>query len=168
MKPITWDIVIASVFLILLLFCILIRRHKALSALVAVYISYIVTVNWGDKLAGLFTGDRVILGQIWFKANFPTYMVQGFLFLLVCVLIISFVKFSGKRSHYSNLEVSVYVFLAVALGTVFLTAFLPADLRLKVMNGSKILPMINKFRELIVLLPVIMMIFFGLYSSEDQ
>lgn len=168
MKSITWDIVIASVFLILLLFCILIRRHKALSALVGVYISYIVTVNWGDKLADLFTGDRVIFGQIWFKVNIPRYQVQVFLFLLVCFLIISFVKFSGRRSHYSNFEVSIYVLLAVALGTVFVLSFLPADLKAKALNGSRILPTVNKLREYMVLIPVFAMIFFGFYNNDDQ
>ena len=168
MRPITWDIIIASVFLILLLFCLLIRRHKALSALVSVYIAYIVTVNWGDKTAGLFTGERVLFGFVWLKSAVPSYIVQASLFLLIAVLIMTLVKFSGKRSHYSTLEVSVYVTLAVALGTVFLVAFLPSDIRAKVFSSSKIVPIIYKCRDYIVLIPVIAMMFFGVYNSDDQ
>lgn len=168
MRSITWDVALIAIAVILLAYTFLIKRHKSLTALIAVYISYIVTVNWGNVVVGLFTGDRLIFKQMWIKANAAPHLVQIGLFIILALLIFFFTKFIGKRSRYSFLEVALYSVSAVSLGAIFVVAFLPIDIRTQALASSKILPYLYNWREWLVLAPVLIMIAFGIYSSEED
>lgn len=167
MKYITWDIGIIAVACILLAYSFLIKRHKALASLVSVYIAYLVVLTWGDKVVGLFVGDRVVFNSVWIKSNAPSYVIQAITFVSVSFILMNFLKLSGKRSKYSLPEITVYSICAVALATVYVISFLPLDVRNQVVAGSKIVPYLYNYREWVVLAPVLVMIFFGLYHDDD-
>lgn len=167
MHALTWDIGILAAFALLLAFSLLIRRHKALATLVSVYIAYFVASSWGDKISSLLTGNQTILHQVWIKTNASPAAVQAVLLVLFTLLISMFIKLGGRRARYSVVEIVVYSICTVAVGAMFVLLFLPDTNREAVLAGSKIAPFIYKWRDWILMLPVIAIIYFGIYGDED-
>lgn len=163
----TWDIAIVSSLAILLAFSIIIHRAKALAILVGLYISFYISSVWGVRIAQFFAGNRVLMDQIWIKSSISTYMVQSILLFVITILLAAFLKLGGKRSKYSIVEVTLYSICAVALALVFIVSFMPMDVLQINLEHSYILPIIYHWREWILILPVFVMVFFGIYSDEN-
>ena len=167
MKLITWDVGILAALGILLAYSLLIRKHKALATLVSVYVAYVMTSIWGDRIAQFFTGDRVIFHQVWINANTSVLTVQVVFLAVVTLLLSSFIKLGGKRARYSMVEVGVYSVCTLALGVVFVLAFMTPEARAHVLHVSKIAPFLYMWREWVLVIPVFAMVFFGIYGDED-
>lgn len=167
MNSITWDIGIIAAFAILLAFCLLIRRPKALAALVSIYIAYSMASIWGTRLAEFFAGDRVFLNQLWIKANATPFASQVAVLTLVTFTLSAFLKLGGRRARYAVPEVTIYTAATIALAVVFVLSFMTSTLREQVLNSSRLALLIYSWREWILVLPVLVMIFFGIYADED-
>jgi hypothetical protein len=167
MKSITWDVGIVAALALLLAYSLLIRRHKSLATLVSVYVAYFVASSWGERIAQLFSGDRVLFNQVWIKANATPIAVQAFLLILFTFLISSFLKLGGKRSRYSTVEVVAYAICTLAVGLMFILILMPADVRENAMSSSQVLPYVYKWKEWILVAPVFVMIYFGIYGDDD-
>ena len=168
MKFITWDIVLCAALGLLLAYSLLIQKHKALATLVSAYIAYVMTTLWGESVYQFFSGQRVLLNQVWIKANTTPFTVDVALLIILTVLLSFFIKLSGnKRVHYSVPEISVYSVLTVALVAVFILLFMPVDLRTQVLAGSKILPLLYSARQWVLALPVFAMVFFGMFGGGE-
>ncbi|MCC2631363.1 MAG: hypothetical protein K0S20_62 [Patescibacteria group bacterium] len=163
----TWDTAIIASLALLTAYSLLIRKHKALATLVSVYIGYMMASTWGDQVAAFFAGDRVAFSQLWIKVSASPFVVQSLLMIVVTFLVSTFVKLGGKRSRYSALEVVVYAVATLALLVMFLVSFMPIELREQVLKSSQIVPFIFKYREWILGLPVIAIVFFGIYGEEE-
>ncbi len=167
MKTLSWDIAILAALALLLAYSLILRRHKALATLVSVYISYFVASSWGDRIAQLFSGDRVLFNQVWIKANATPYVVQGVLLVLFTFLISAFLKLGGKRARYSVVEVVAYSVSTVVLALLFILLFLPDPIRQTVLDSSKIAPYIYQYRDWVLIAPVAIMLYFGIYGDEE-
>jgi hypothetical protein len=167
MHALTWDVGIVAATGLLLAFSLLIRRHKALATLVSVYIAYFVASSWGDKISSLLTGNQTIFHQVWIKTNASPAVVQAVLLVIFTLLISMFIKLGGRRARYSSLEVVVYSVCTVAVTTMFILLFLPQSTRDDVLAGSKIVPFIYQWRDWILMVPVIAIIYFGIYGDDD-
>lgn len=167
MKALTWDVGILAALGLLLAYSLLIRRHKSLAALVSVYIAYFVASSWGERISALLTGDRAIFHQVWVKTNASPHVVQAILLILFTLLISMFIKLGGKRSRYSSFEIVVYGICTVAVGTMFILLFMPEEVRQGVLATSKIAPLIYKWRDWILMVPVIAVIYFGIYGDDE-
>lgn len=168
LKLITWDSAIAATFVILLAYSLLIRKHKSLATLISLYIAYVMASTWGDRIAEFLSGQSMLPNHVWIRANVSTSVVQTILMLIVTFLISTFLKLGGKRSKYSSVEVTLYVLATVALATLFIITFLQPDQRDLALKVSKIVPFVYKWREWILVLPVFLMIFFGVYGNEEH
>jgi len=167
MKFITWDTAILAVTGILLAYSLLIRRHKALATLVSLYIAYVMTSLWGQRVTEFLSGDRVFLNQVWIKSNASPFNVQLTLFVSLTVLISFFIKLGGKRSRYSVIEVIVYTITTMALAVILINALMPPEMRELVSLQSKIFPVLYDWREWILAVPVFEIIFFGILSDDE-
>jgi hypothetical protein len=167
MKSITWDIAILAVGGIFLAYCLLIRKQKSLAALVSVYLAYLVTLSWGDWIAGLFFGERVLLNSVWIKSRAAPYMIEIGLYFLLVTLLTLFMKQGGRRSRYALGETVLYCVLATAFATMAVVSLLPAEVRTTVIAGSKLVPYVYNYREWAVLAPVLVMVFFGITRDEE-
>jgi uncharacterized membrane protein SirB2 len=167
-KLITWDIAIVAALGLLLAYSLLIRKHKSLATLVSVYVGYVMATAWGPTISQLFTGDRVLLSQVWIKANATPWVIQSLLLVLVAFLLSSFIKLGGRRARYSSAEVAVYSVATLALAVACIITFMPAGILAQVEHTSKIVPIIDKWKEWIMVAPVFIIIFFGLYTSDES
>jgi len=167
MQFITWDVGIVAAFGVLLAYSLLIRKHKALATLVSVYIAYVVTSIWGDRVNEFFNGQRVLPNQIWVTIKASPFTIQVILLFVVTLLLSSFLKLGGRRSKYTAVEVLVYSVSALALLVLFMITFMTPAMRVQVIHVSKIVPFIYNWREWVLGLPVIFMIFFGIYTHEE-
>ena len=167
MKFLTWDVAIVAAFVLLLSYSILIRKHKSLATLISLYIAYVLASAWGDRITQFLSGQRVLPNHVWIQANLSSPVVQSALMLIVAFLISAFIKLGGRRSKYSVPEVVLYVICTVALGALFTVTFLSPSQRDVALAGSKILPYIYNWRELVLVVPVFLMVFFGIYGNEE-
>jgi len=167
MKFLTWDIGLLAALGILLAYSILIRKHKALAVLVSVYISYVMTTLWGDQVVQFFTGQRVAF-NVWIQANASPFFIKAILFIILVLLLSSFVKLGGKRSKYSMPEVVVYSICAVTLSGLLLVTLMGEPYQSQVLAHSKILPILYTWRQWVLGLPVFAMILFGIYGNEES
>ncbi|MEI6477480.1 MAG: hypothetical protein WCO52_00625 [bacterium] len=168
MNLLTWDTGIIASLGLLLAYSLLIRKHKSLATLVSVYAGYVMAAAWGATITQLFTGDRVIFSSVWIKANASPWVVQSFLLVLVAFLLSSFIKLGGRRARYSAVEVTAYAIATLALAVACIVGFMPPPVLAHAEAGSKILPYIYQFRPWIMVVPVFVIIFFGIYSNEDN
>lgn len=167
MRPLTWDIGILAVLAILVAYSVFIRKHKSLATLVSVYISYFIATSWGDKIAGFFNGDQVLLSSVWIQANATPFAVQVTLLVIFTFLLSSFIKLGGRRSRYGLVEVGAYSVCTVALGLMFILLIMPEDLRQTVLASASIPPLVYDWREWILVIPVFVMVYFGIYGDDD-
>jgi hypothetical protein len=167
MRAVTWDIGIIAAVALLVAYSIFIRKHKSLATLVSVYIAYFIATAWGDKIAAFFSGDRVIFNNVWIKANATAFSIEVALLVLFTFLLSSFIKLGGRRSRYSLIEVGVYGICTVALGLMFILLLMPDPLRQSVLQNSHIVPYIYNWREWVLVVPVFVMIYFGIYGNDD-
>ena len=167
MKSLTWDVVIIAALALLLAYSLLIRRHKSLATLVSVYIAYFVASSWGERISQLFSGDRLLFNQVWIKSNATPYAVQGVLLVLFTFLISAFLKLGGKRGRYATVEVIAYAICTVAVSLLFILLFLPDSVREHVLSMSRIAPYIYQYRDWVLMVPVAVMLYFGIYGDEE-
>lgn len=168
MQLLTWDTGILAALGLLLAYSLLLRKHKALATLVSVYVAYLVTSAWGSFVAQFFTGDRVLFKSVWIQANMSTYTIEAALMVLTALLLSTFLKLGGKRSRYSFLEVTLYAIATLALGVMFIISFMPPETRDAAFATSHILPMVYQFRQWVLGVPVLLMIVFGIFTSEES
>jgi hypothetical protein len=168
MKALTWDIGIVAVLGILLAYTLLIRRHKALATLMSVYMAYFVAASWGVRLAQMFSGDRVLFNQVWIRGVLTPFVAETLLLVLFTFVISAFLKLGGSRARYSFIEVAIYAVATVAVGVMFMTLFMTPELRTAIFSHSKILPFIYQWRDWILMVPVFVIIYFGIYGDEDR
>jgi hypothetical protein len=168
MNSITWDIGILAALGLLLAYTLLIRKHKALATLMSVYLAYFVAASWGGRLAQLFSGDRVLFDQVWIKAAMTPFVAQAVLLVLFTFIISAFLKLSGSRSRYSMVEVGLYAVCTVAVSVMFLTLFMLPEQRDAIFGQSKILPLVYQWRDWILMVPVFVIIYFGVYGDEEM
>ena len=167
MRFITWDSGILGGLALLLAYSLLIRKHKSLATLVSLYVAYVIASAWGERIAEFFAGNRVLFNQVWIQANASPPLVQAVLMILVAFLLSSFIKLAGRRSRYSMVEVAVYAVCTLALAVMFILSFLSPEQRALAMESSKLVPYIYNWREIILVVPVLAMIFFGIYADEE-
>ena len=167
MRSLTWDIGMIAVVALLVAYSIFIRKHKALATLVSVYISYFIATSWGAQIAQFFSGDRVVLNNLWVKANVTPFSINVALLVVFTFLLSSFMKLGGKRSRYSLIEVALYAACTVSVGFMFIMLMMPDALRETVLQTSKIAPYIYQYREWVLVVPVFVMIYFGIYGDEE-
>jgi hypothetical protein len=164
----TWDIGVLSAAGIIAVYCFLLRRHKALTLLVAAYVAYVIALLWGFTLSELLTGERAVVSNVWIQANVAPHMVQIGLFTLVLVLTTSFMKLGGKRGRYGLLETALYSISAVGVAITSALLYLPVAERALLSEKSFILPFLFTWANWIMLVPVMVIAFFGIISGDDQ
>lgn len=167
MQGLTWDVGILVVAGVLGAYSLFIRKHKALATLVSVYIAYFVATSWGSWIAGFFTGDRMI-NNVWIKANATPFAVQAILLILFTVLLSTFMKLGGRRSRYSTVEVVAYAVCTVLLLLMFVLLLMSPEQLAGVLGSSKIAPFVYQWREWVLVLPVFVMVYFGIFGDEDN
>jgi hypothetical protein len=168
MNSVTWDIGILAALGLLLAYTLLIRKHKALATLMSVYVAYFVAASWGGRLAELFSGDRVLFNQVWIKGEITPFIAQAALLVIFTFVISAFLKLGGSRSRYSMLEVIAYAVCTVAVAVMFLTLFMAAEQRESVFEQSRLLPWAYLWRDWILMVPVFVIIYFGIYGDDDK
>jgi len=167
MHALSWDIGIIAFLALLVAYSLLIRKHKALATLVSVYISYFIATSWGQQIAGFFNGDRVSASNIWIKANATPFTIEVVLLVVFTFLLSSFIKLGGKRSRYGLIEVIAYSICTVALGLMFILLLMPDAQRAVALQASHIIPFIYTWREWVLVIPVFVMIYFGIYGDDE-
>lgn len=151
----------------ILVFALVFRKHKALAMLVSTYIAFFVTNAWSGPVLGFLNGDRMVFSNVWIRANANLYTVSLILFFLFILLLSLFVKLGGKRNRYSSVEVVIYCICTTALWLSFILQVMPESLRDLVIHGSKVAPYIWDYRDYILVAPVLLMIYFGIYHAEE-
>lgn len=167
MQNLTWDISILLGLGILVAYSVFIRRHKSLATLVSVYVAYFVATAWGDKIAGFFSGEQILFNNLWIQANVTPFAVEIAVLILFTVLLSTFLKLGGRRSRYALVEVISYAICTVALLLLFILLLMPPDQRDGILAISKIAPVIFEWREWVVVLPIFIMVYFGIVNDDD-
>lgn len=168
MQGVTWDVGIGIVAAILFVYSFFIRRHKALATVVSVYVAFLIAQNWGDPLAELFSGDRVIFNNVWIQGNITPFVVKISLLSLLVVLLSTFMKLGGRRSRYGLLEVAVYTVSLVALSLTYALLLMPSDMRIAIAEDSYVVRFLIDWKDWVQVVPVFAIIYFGIYGDEEN
>ena len=168
MQALTWDIGCGAALALLVAYTVLIRRHKSLATLVSVYIAYFVATSWGERFSAFLNGDQVVFHQVWLHSHASPPFVESVLLIVFTFVISAFLKLGGKRSRYGTVEIVTYAVCTVAVGSMFILMFLPDSVRETILATSRVAPYIYQWREIILMVPVAAIIFFGIYASDDD
>ncbi len=168
MQGVTWDVGIGITAAVLFVYSFFIRRHKALATLVSAYISFLVAQTWGGPLSQLFSGDRVIFSNVWIQGNITPFVVKIGLFVLLMIVLSTFMKLGGRRSRYGILEVAVYTICLVAVSLVFALLLMPEDMRITIASESVITKFLLQWKDWVQVVPVFAIVYFGIYGDEEN
>lgn len=167
MQGITWDVALLMVAAIFVAFCVLVRRPTSLASLVSVYMAYVVTLIWGDRIAQLAHGDHLVVGQIVWNFTTSPLTIQLACFLTMLIALTIFMKVGGRKSRYTTSEVVINSLLAVIVAAILALSIMPADARIQLLGGSLVLTRLYDWREWLMALPVLSIIAFGMHHGEE-
>jgi len=168
MQGVTWDVGIGIAAAVLFAYSFFIRRHKSLATLVSVDIAFLIAQNWGTPLAQLFSGDRVIFSNVWIQGNITPFVVKVGLFVLLMILLSTFMKLGGKRARYGILEVAVYTICLVALTIVYALLLMPEGMQTAIASESVVVKFLLEWKDWVQVLPVFVIVYFGIYGDEEN
>lgn len=155
----SWDVFIGLFFLVGIAYGFILRRDKAITTLLSVYLGIVVASRFSQDIFDFFNGEKVIADQIWIRSNASASTIAVVLFLLTIVLISGAINSSNSRtSDISPIEVISYSALTIALILAYVLDFLPEPARLHYMEVSRIAKYIYTFKTLITIAPPIILI----------
>lgn len=167
MKIPSWDIIIVIIFIVGLAYSFVLRRERTLAALASVYISYLVTLTWGQSVADFFQGNRVIFNQLWIKSDTQTSTIQIVMFLVLFLLLSGFTGFAATKTKISGLAVLLQSFFTIGLAISSSISFLDNDKKAQLFEASKFAGLIWQYHPFWLLAPVLVLIFMGIRYGEN-
>lgn len=168
----TWDLLITLMMIVGIGYGIVMQRERILSTLVGVYIGMAVAQNWGPKVYDFFTGDAVILDQLWIRLNVSPFAVKAFIFATVVILLTvrsDFAKsIKQSSSPLSGIMVIAYSFLTTTLAISAVLSFLPSPQLNAILERSNLAEFIIGNFNLWLILPVIAMIVGAWFVNKNS
>ena len=163
----SWDLIIIVCFIVGVAYGFVLRREKTLSILASIYISYLVTLTWGQWVIDFFQGKRVFLNQAWVKSDISPFTINSILFLIIFILLVGFTSFATTKTKISGFAVILQSFFSVGLGLSAVISFLEPDQKAILFESSKFAPLVWQYHNYWILLPVIILIFMGIRYGEN-
>jgi hypothetical protein len=168
----TWDLLITLMMIVGVGYGIVMQRERILSTLIGVYIGMAVAQNWGPKVYDFFTGDTVILNQLWIKLNASPFSIKAAIFALVVISLTvksDFAKsIKQSSSPLSGLMVIAYSFLTTTLAISAVLSFLPKAQLNAILERSNLADFIISNFNLWIILPVLAMVIGAWFVNKNQ
>lgn len=137
-----------------------------MSLVVGSYLAFLVASHWGRPLYGLLTGGRSLFGFS-LSLSVSPFLVSGALFGILFVIFATVVVVGGKMKL-TMLESILYGVFAGGIAVVALLSFMADADRATFVTQSFTALMIDRFRELLFLLPIMLIIWTGLRPRPDD
>jgi hypothetical protein len=164
--PYSWDILIPAGLALLGVYAALLLRGRAISLTLGAYLAYLVAEHWGRSFYGLLTGSQSFFGFS-LSLNVSPFLVSGMLFGILFV-IFSTVVLVGVKMKLTTLENILYGLFAGGIVAVALMSFMADEDRVRFVAQSFSALILDRYRELLFLLPVMLMIWTGLRPHPED
>lgn len=160
----SWDAVIILIYVIGIGYTVILHRERLAGYIAAAYISLAVTAVIASPLHDFLNGNKMFLNQIWIKSNASPQMVAGLTFIILAIILASFLSVipNGRKSDTLAIwETLIYSFLWVTFMVSSVLSFLPEDRRLIFTIQSKSLSLIWQYHTWWLILPAVLLIYSG-------
>jgi len=153
------DVFIGLFFLIGIAYGFILQRERTITYLCSTYIGIVIASNFSSNVFDFFNGNKVIANQLWIKSNLSLSTISVAILLIAVFFVSGAINSQNKKaSEISATEVFVYSALTVALILSSILGFLPEDQRNGYLDGSKTASLLYGFRNLLIIIPPIMLI----------
>lgn len=159
-----WDSILILVYVIGIGYNVILHREKIAGHIASAYISLAVTAVIARPLFDFVHGNGSLSNQPWLKANTSPENTSIFIFLVLTVVLSSFLAISptGRRSDdLSAVEAFSYAFLWVTFVISTMLSFLPDDNRATYLAGSRFMTYIWQFHTWWLVIPAFLLIYSG-------
>jgi len=167
----TWDLVISLFFLLAVGYGIILGINKVMAILIATYIGFVVSNEFGNAVYSFFSGQSSFGGNYWIKTNLSVFLIKTALLLILIILL-------GVRGGYSinvggkgikmGIMTAILSFLNAGLIVSSLIWFLTNEARMALLNQSHLASYITNLRNWWLILPVILMIVLGFLGGGQE
>lgn len=160
----SWDAVIILIYVIGIGYNVILHRERVTGHIAAAYIALAVTAVISSPIFDFVHGNKMIMNQLWIQNNASPQMVSGLTFILLTVILSSFLAVvpTGRKSDDLGIvELFVFSFLWVTFIISTVLSFLPGDRRETFLAGSKIMSLIWSYHVWWLILPAFLLIYSG-------
>ncbi len=164
--PYSWDILIPAGLALLGVYAAIILRGRAAGLVIGSYLSYLVAEHWGRSFYGLLTGGRSLFGFS-LSLNVSPFLVSSILFGVLFIIFATVVQ-TGNKMKLNTLESILYGVFSGCIVAVSLMSFMLDEDRARFVAQSLSALMLNQYRELFFLLPIMLIIWSGLRPHPED
>lgn len=164
--PYSWDIVIPAALALLGVYAAIILRGRAMSLTLGAYLAYLVAEHWGRTFYGLLTGTQSIFGFS-LSLNVSPFLVSAILFGILFIIFAT-VVLVGVKMKLTTLESILYGLFAGGIVAVSLMSFMADADRARFVAQSFSALILDRYRELFFLLPIMLIIWSGLRPHPED
>lgn len=166
MGSLSWDILIPAGLALLGVYAGVVLRGRAISLTLGAYVAYLVASHWGRSFYGLLTGGRSVFGFS-LSLDISPFLVSAALFG-VLFIIFSTVVLVGVKMKLTMLESILYGLFAGGIVAVALLSFMADEDRARLAAQSFSVLILDRYGDLMFLLPVMLMLWTGLRPHHDD
>ncbi len=160
----SWDAVIILIYVIGIGYSVILHRERVAGQIASAYISLAVTAATSSFIFNFLHNSKMLADQSWVKNNATPQMVSGLTFLILTVILSSFLSVipSGRKSdNLAVWEAFLYSFLWVTLLISTILSFLPPDRLTVFTTESKILNLAWQYHTWWLIIPAFLLIYSG-------
>jgi len=163
----TWDLFVGIFLVIGVVYGFVLQKERVFTALLALYVAAMIANTWGEPIYNFFQGKSMI-GSVWIQANATPMTINLVIFGLVFILIAAKAPIGYMRSWslVSPIEIVVYSVLnsLIMVGTIY--RYLSPELQQKIIEQSLIIPKINLFYNILLVVPLVVLLVITSRKSE--
>ncbi len=167
----SWDAVIILVYVIGIGYNVILHRERVAGHIASAYIALAVTSVIHPFVFDFLHGNKMLLNQIWIKSNASPAMVAGMTFLILTIVLSSFLSVipTGRRSDdLSAIESFIYSFLWVTLLISTVMSFMPEDRRAVFIAQSRFMGLIWQYHTWWLIIPAFALIYSGFRRGSSR
>lgn len=162
----SWNLLIPAGIALVTLYAITVLRGRSSSMLLGSYLSLILVEHWGRPLYAFLTGGRALFGFS-LSLSVTPFTVYAALFAIMWIIFTT-VVLVGAKMRLSILESGLYGFFAGCLVTVSLISFMTDADRAVFVGQSFMAVLLTRYRELLFLLPIALLLWSGLRPAPEE
>lgn len=161
----SWDIIVVILVVLWLAFAFVILRSRVMSALLAAYTAFLVTITWGPNLHGLLTGKQAVFGFS-FSLSVSEFAVKSCLLVILWLLLTALIP-SSKRKRIPEFETIGHALFTIGFILSSIVTFMSDDQKKLLGNRAVIAEYLGRYHSLLILLPVILILYSSLHAKDE-
>lgn len=161
----SWDLFLSLFFVVGIGYGLVLQRDKAVTTLLATYVALVIAETWAEPLFQFFNGNKAIF-NVYVSGKVSPFALTAGLFVVFIVLIAQKSGLKTRSINMTAFEILVFSFFSTALIISTVLSFMPSGDLNNMVAHSKIATYLIQYHKLLVVLPPIAVIIFGIRRGE--